>query len=79
MKIGIIGVGVVGTAIKEGFKRLNHEVVVHDIKLNTSIKDILDTEVTFLCLPTNSKEDGSCNVDIIIETLGIIMLYYFVI
>lgn len=69
MKIGIIGVGVVGTAIKEGFKRLNHEVVVHDIKLNTSIKDILDTEVTYLCLPTNSKEDGSCNVDIIIETL----------
>jgi UDPglucose 6-dehydrogenase len=69
MKIGIIGIGVVGSAIKEGFEKLNHIVKVHDIKLNTLIRDILDTEVVFLCLPTNSKEDGSCNIDIIIEVL----------
>ena len=69
MKIGIIGLGVVGTAIKEGFERLNHIVKVHDIKLNTSIEDILDTELVYLCLPTNSKEDGSCNTDIIVEVL----------
>lgn len=72
MKIGIIGLGVVGTAIQEGFERLDHKVIVHDIKLNTSIKDILDTEVVFLCLPTNSKEDGSCNIDIIIEVLDML-------
>ena len=72
MKIGIIGLGVVGSAIKEGFERLEHEVKVHDIKLNTSIKDILDTELLFLCLPTNSKEDGSCNTDVIIETLDML-------
>lgn len=69
MKIGIIGVGVVGSAIKEGFERLDHEVLVHDIKLNTSFKDVLSAELIYICLPTNSKEDGSCNVDIIIETL----------
>ena len=69
MNIGIIGLGVVGTAIKEGFERLDHTVNVHDTKLNTSIKDILDTEITYLCLPTNSKEDGSCNTDIIVEVL----------
>ena len=34
MKIGIIGLGVVGIAIKKGFEDLNHEIFVHDIKLN---------------------------------------------
>lgn len=70
MNIGIIGLGVVGTAIQEGFKRLDHKVIAHDIKLNTSIKDILGTELLFLCLPTNSKEDGSCDTDSIKEVLG---------
>jgi UDPglucose 6-dehydrogenase len=69
MKIGIIGIGVVGSAIKEGFEKLNHIVKVHDIKLNTTVRDVLDTEIIYLCLPTNSKEDGSCNTDIIVEVL----------
>ena len=69
MNIGIIGIGVVGSAIQEGFERLEHNVKVHDIKLKTSINDVLDTELLYLCLPTNSKDDGSCNTDIIIEVL----------
>jgi UDPglucose 6-dehydrogenase len=69
MKIGIIGIGVVGSAIKVGFEKLNHIVKVHDTKLNTSLRDVLDTEILYLCLPTNSKEDGSCNTDIIVEVL----------
>ena len=68
MNIGIIGIGVVGSAIQEGFERLEHNVKVHDIKLKTSINDVLDTELLYLCLPTNSKDDG-CNTDIIIEVL----------
>ena len=28
MKIGVIGVGVVGTAIKKGFEDLGHEVLI---------------------------------------------------
>lgn len=69
MNIGIIGVGVVGSAIKEGFVKLDHNVKEHDIKLDTRIEDVLDTEIIFICLPTNSKEDGSCNIDSIVETL----------
>ena len=38
MKIGIIGQGVIGAANKNGFKNIGHEVVVHDIKLNTKIQ-----------------------------------------
>ena len=69
MKIGIIGVGVVGTAIKKGFEDLGHSVSVHDIKLNTSIKDVIDTEIVYLCLPTNSNENGSCNTEALIWTV----------
>jgi UDP-glucose 6-dehydrogenase len=67
MKIGVIGVGVVGTAIKKGFEDLGHEVKVHDIKFNTSIDDVLDTDILYLCLPTNSNEDGSCDIEQILN------------
>ena len=69
MKIGVIGIGVVGTAIKQGFEDLGHTVKIHDIKLDTSIKDVLDTEIVYLCLPTNSSDDGSCNTEALIWTV----------
>ena len=45
MKIGIIGVGIVGSAIRYGFERLGHDVYVHDTKWETNIEDVLDTEI----------------------------------
>ena len=69
MVIGIIGVGVVGSAIKKGFEDLGHTVKIHDIKLNTSIKDILDTDIVYLCLPTNSNKDGSCDIQQVLWTI----------
>lgn len=65
MKIGIIGLGIVGSAIKGGFEYLEHEVKVHDIILETSIEDILDTEICYICVPTNSDEDGKCDISIV--------------
>lgn len=65
MKIGIIGLGAVGSANKSGFEHLNHEIFVHDIKLNTNINDILDTEIVFLCVPTPSTNDGRCDTSIL--------------
>lgn len=65
MKIGIIGLGVVGTANKEGFEYLGHDLIVHDIKLKTSITDILNTEIVFLCVPTPSQSDGECDTSIL--------------
>ena len=37
MKIGIIGLGVVGSAVEYGMKRIGHKVFVHDTKLKTTI------------------------------------------
>jgi len=65
MKIGIVGLGVVGSACRSGFERCGYEVIVHDIKLDTDLSDVLDTEICYVCVPTPSNEDGSCNTDIV--------------
>lgn len=65
MNIGIVGLGIVGNANKAGFEEVGHTVLVHDIKLNTSISDVLDTDVVFLCVPTPSTDDGRCNTTIV--------------
>jgi UDPglucose 6-dehydrogenase len=69
MNIGIIGVGVVGSAVKFGFERLGHDVSAHDIALGTSIEDVLETEVCYICVPTPSDDDGSCDVSIVESVL----------
>jgi UDPglucose 6-dehydrogenase len=69
MKIGIIGLGIIGTATKNGFEHLGHDVFIHDIKLNTSINDIIKTDVCFICVPTPSRPDGSCDVSIVDQVI----------
>ena len=39
MKVGIIGVGVVGGACKFGFELLGHDVSVHDTRMETKIEE----------------------------------------
>lgn len=70
MKIGIIGLGAVGTANKKGFESLGHEVIVHDIKLGTKVKDVLDTDVNFICVPTPANKDGSCDTSIVHQVIA---------
>lgn len=65
MKIGIVGVGVVGEAVKYGMEKIGHKVTVHDIRLDTSINDVLDSEIVFVCVPTPSTEEGSCDTSIV--------------
>ncbi len=65
MRIGIIGLGVVGSAVKYGLEKLGHNVAGHDITLGTNITDLVDAEIIFLCLPTPSSEDGSCDTTIV--------------
>ena len=65
MKVGIIGVGMVGSAVKHGFEKLGHDVRIHDVKLNTKIEDVLDTELCFISVPTPQGEDGHCDISIV--------------
>jgi UDPglucose 6-dehydrogenase len=65
MKIGIIGLGVVGRAHKFGFEKLGHSVSFHDISYDTKLEDVLDTEVVYICVPTPSKTNGDCDTTIV--------------
>lgn len=65
MNIGIAGVGVIGSACKYGFEKLGHRISIHDPKFNTNVEEILNSEVIYICVPTPSKEDGSCDTSIV--------------
>ena len=73
MNVGIIGLGYVGTALKEGFKD-KHNIETYDLRseLSTclSIDDlVLKTDLIFICVPTPMNEDGSSNLDIVYDVV----------
>ncbi len=73
MKIGIIGQGFVGTAVKEGLKQF-YEIDTFDLdktKRNVDyIEEIIDkNDFIFVCLPTPMKKDGSCDTSIVENTV----------
>ena len=70
MKIGIIGLGAVGKANQFGFEKIGHQVLRHDIKLNTKIQDVLEAKVIFICVPTPSKHNGSCDTSIVEDVIN---------
>ena len=70
MKIGVTGWGVVGSACGEGFRMLGHEVQAHDPKLKTTLKEVIDTEIVFVCVPTPSGPDGECDLSIVHATIA---------
>ena len=70
MKIGIVGVGVVGSACKHVFEINGHTIKTHDIRFKTTINDVIDTDICFITVPTPSNEDGSCNVDIVEQVVS---------
>lgn len=70
MKVGILGIGMIGSALKKGFETV-HEVSYYDPKFKDSnFKDILDSEIIFICVPTDQNEDGSCNVSVVNSSLS---------
>jgi UDPglucose 6-dehydrogenase len=70
MKIGIIGIGVVGSAVKNGFESIGHTTYGFDTKdPSTKIEDVLDTEVCFICVPSPSTPEGACDVTIAEQTV----------
>ena len=59
-----------GSAIRYGFEKLGHNVKIHDTVLSTSLSDVLDTEVCYICVPTPSKEDGACDTSIVEQVVS---------
>lgn len=70
LDVGIIGVGFVGGTLRYGFQRLGHHVKCYDIKWPASkLADVLNTQLLFVCVPTPSVSDGSCDTTIVEETV----------
>jgi len=65
MKIGIVGQGYVGTAVKDVFQK-HYDIETYDINESLSstktIKDLVKlVDLIFVCVPTPMNPDGSCN------------------
>lgn len=71
MRIGIIGLGVVGGAVRHGLERIRHEVKGYDLRQpETRLSDVLDTELAFVCVPTPCRPDGSCDISAVELTVN---------
>ena len=69
MKLGIVGQGFVGLALKAGFEK-HYEIETYDkYEVDKSTCDLADLvakcKVIFVCVPTPMNEDGSCHTDIV--------------
>ena len=74
MKIGIIGQGYVGTALKEGFQDF-YQVETYDKydlgkSTHSKISDIVElSDVIFVCVPTPMRQEGICYTGIVEEVI----------
>jgi len=63
MKLGVIGIGAVGSAISKGFEHIGHDVVGYDIKMpETKIEDTLNTEINFITVGTPTGNNDECDL-----------------
>lgn len=80
-KIGFIGLGFVGEAIREhytGFERICIDTDVSKGYVGT-YKEIMDAEGIFVCVPSPQNPDGSCDVSILEKVLDNLKNYQGVI
>ena len=69
MKIGIVGFGFVGQALKKGLED-DVECIVIDPKLKTYINDLQEFNlIWFICVPTPMNDDGSQNIQIVNDVI----------
>lgn len=69
MKIGVVGMGVVGTALATGFRMKGYEVRCYDKYKSgdtTSLDNVVSNcKVIFVCVPTPQAEDGGIDLSIL--------------
>lgn len=64
MNIGVIGLGAVGTAVMDGLS-IHHDVEGYDIDGRGSMNQILNTQIVFITVPTDSDNLGSLDTSIV--------------
>ena len=73
MKIGIVGQGYVGTAVRAVFQK-HYKCNTFDIKqecnCNTLRELVTKSDIIFVCVPTPMNKDRSCNTDIVEDVIS---------
>ena len=70
--IGIIGQGFVGTAVREGLKKVFNIETYDKFKESTcnSVEELCSrVKIIFVCLPTPMRRDGTCDLSIVQGTI----------
>jgi nucleotide sugar dehydrogenase len=78
IKIGIVGLGFVGEAIRYAYETLFTTVVVVDAdptKSTGTYADLLDCDAVFVCVPSPSKDSGECDTGILNSVLYMLRDY----
>jgi hypothetical protein len=78
MRIGIIGHGIVGLATALFGQATDVEVLSHDpdpelcTPLGTSLRDVSECEIIFVCVPTPMSMNGACDLDAVTDLLQLL-------
>jgi len=70
MKIGILGLGYVGSAVAHSHR--NQELIIRDPKLgidSATIEEIKQCNAIYVCVPTPMSEDGHCDSSYVEDVL----------
>jgi UDPglucose 6-dehydrogenase len=72
-KIGIVGQGFVGTAVREGLKNY-FDIETFDIAKDSTVESLealcAFSDIVFVCLPTPMEKDGKCHLGIVETVLS---------
>lgn len=70
MKLGVVGKGIVGSAVALGFQKKGHSILIYDkYKESDPLeKVVLNSEIIFICVPTPSNGDGSIDLSAVRES-----------
>ena len=78
LKIGIVGLGFVGEAIRNAYDNLFTTIIAIDvdpIKNTGTYADLQDCDAVFVCVPSPSKETGECDTSILNAVLYMLRDY----
>lgn len=68
-KIGIIGLGFVGSAIQNSYDSFNLVLLDPAKGYNATYQELMECEGIFICVPSPQSDDGSCNTSILENVL----------
>lgn len=77
-KIGIVGMGFVGEAIRRCYADNMFKIICIDVdpqKSNGTYSDLTDAEAVFVCVPSPSKDNGECDTSILNSVLYLLKDY----